>query len=82
MIVCHCNVVSDRDIRAAIDAGANEPCALASICGAASECGGCLPAIRRMLDENGHVVDTRVTVRTIRDRLAAATTAATAVAAS
>lgn len=68
MIVCHCKVVSDRDIDAAIAAGAQEVCALASACGAATDCGGCLPTVRRMLAERGCSVDRRVTVRALRER--------------
>ncbi len=69
MIVCHCHVVSDRDIRSAIDDGVREVCALASACGAASDCGGCLPMVRRLLAERGCPPDQQVTVRTIRERL-------------
>ena len=69
MIVCHCHVVSDRDIHAAIDGGANEVCALASVCGAVSGCGGCLPAVRTLMQQRGCPVEEGVTVRTIRERL-------------
>lgn len=73
MIVCHCNVVSDRDINAAIDQGANEVCALASTCGVTANCGGCLPTVRRLLADKGCPPDPGVTVRTVRDRLGLAT---------
>ncbi|MBY5164376.1 (2Fe-2S)-binding protein [Salsipaludibacter albus] len=69
MIVCHCHVVSDRDISSAIDDGVQEVCALASVCGAASDCGGCLPTVRQLLAERGCPPDLQVTVRTIRERL-------------
>lgn len=69
MIVCHCHVVSDSDIRTAIDDGVQEVCALASVCGAASDCGGCLPTVRQLLAERGCAPELHVTVRTIRERL-------------
>ncbi|MDX1659855.1 MAG: (2Fe-2S)-binding protein [Nitriliruptorales bacterium] len=69
MIVCHCKVLTDRDIHAAIDSGADEVCALASVCGAASECGGCLPTVRQLMERRGCPVDSTVTVRTVRERL-------------
>jgi bacterioferritin-associated ferredoxin len=50
MILCHCRALSDRTIRAAIEEGAGED-DLARRCGAGSECGGCLPALRRLVAE-------------------------------
>lgn len=52
MYICHCRAVTDRAIRAQIDAGARHEKALADRCGAGSRCGGCLPALRRLLDEH------------------------------
>ena len=51
MLVCHCQVVNDHRIRAAIDAGARDELDIAAACGAGIECGGCLPAVQRLLDE-------------------------------
>ena len=51
MLVCHCNVVSDREIRRAIDAGARDPQAVADACGAGSDCLGCGPSIEQLLDD-------------------------------
>lgn len=51
MLICHCESVNERSIRAAIAAGAREPAELAVGCGAGSRCGGCLPALRALLDE-------------------------------
>ncbi|HKJ55298.1 MAG TPA: (2Fe-2S)-binding protein [Nitriliruptoraceae bacterium] len=82
MIVCHCNVVSDRDIHAAIDDGANEPCALASACGVMANCGGCLPTVRRLLTDRGCPPDLSVTVRTVREALGLAPVAAPVLASS
>lgn len=51
MLICHCESVNDRAIRAAIAAGAREPAELAVGCGAGRRCGGCVPAILELLDE-------------------------------
>jgi bacterioferritin-associated ferredoxin len=49
--VCHCRAVTDRRICEAIEAGACDPADLARRCGAGGACGGCLPAIRALLDQ-------------------------------
>jgi bacterioferritin-associated ferredoxin len=51
MIVCHCRRVNDRMIRAAIRDGAETEEAVADACGAGSCCGGCVPAVTELLDE-------------------------------
>lgn len=51
MLVCHCNVVNDTTIRAAIAQGARDEFDVARVCGAGTDCGGCLPAVSRLLDE-------------------------------
>lgn len=53
MIVCHCAVVTDHEIRDAIHAGATGVCALAEVCGTSRACGGCLPAVREELAAHG-----------------------------
>ncbi len=45
MIVCHCKAVSDRQVRAAVRAGASRRGAVARACGAGTVCGGCRPVI-------------------------------------
>lgn len=52
MLLCHCAAVSDRAVRAAIDSGARGEDEVAEHCGASLRCGGCLPALRRVLDEH------------------------------
>lgn len=52
MIVCHCHVVSDRDIRAAADAGARTVAQAARACKAGTDCGGCVFTVRRVLCEH------------------------------
>lgn len=49
MLVCHCNVVTDRQIREAISAGAREPRDVADLCGAGTDCLGCAPHIEDLL---------------------------------
>ncbi len=51
MIVCHCQCVSDRTIRAAIADGATNEAQVAEKCGAGTGCGGCIPAVTELLDE-------------------------------
>jgi bacterioferritin-associated ferredoxin len=51
MIVCHCQRVSDRAIRAAVRQGAGTEEAIAEACGAGACCGGCVPAVTEILCE-------------------------------
>jgi len=52
VIVCHCHGLNDRDLQARIEQGARAEAMLAQECGAGARCGGCLPAVRRLLDEH------------------------------
>ena len=49
MIVCHCALVSSSQLLAAIEDGATSIDELTSRCGASQQCGGCRPAVERML---------------------------------
>lgn len=51
MLVCHCNVVSDRAIRAAVQGGACDVDDVVEHCGAGADCGGCIPSIEALLAE-------------------------------
>jgi bacterioferritin-associated ferredoxin len=51
MLICHCRAVNDETIRNVVLAGAHEPQEVAVRCGAGGRCGGCLPALRALLDE-------------------------------
>lgn len=51
LLVCHCRVVNDRRIRDEIARGARDEVDIALACGAGTECGGCVPAVNRLLDE-------------------------------
>ena len=72
MILCHCRVVSDHEVRNAIDCGATELCDVARACDAGTRCGGCLPAIREALTARGLPADPELTAREIRRRLGTA----------
>jgi len=55
MIICHCEVVSDRTVVAAIGDGART---LAQVCratGAGRNCGGCVFSLKAVLGQHGPV---------------------------
>jgi bacterioferritin-associated ferredoxin len=49
VIVCHCEVVSDRVIRAEVDRGALTADEIGDLCGAGTRCGSCRPTIGALL---------------------------------
>jgi bacterioferritin-associated ferredoxin len=49
MIVCHCEVVSDRRVSDAIDCGACTVDDVGAHCGAGTRCGSCRPTIGVLL---------------------------------
>ena len=54
MIVCICNGISDREVRAAAEAGAQTLSDLASRCNAGTDCGSCRLALTDIVrDCNG-----------------------------
>ena len=53
MVVCHCNAVNDRAIRAEIAAGALDADELADRCGAGTRCGSCRPVVEAILAASG-----------------------------
>jgi bacterioferritin-associated ferredoxin len=60
VIVCHCRVVTDREVVAAADAGARDVADVADICGAGSDCHGCHDRIDALLASVKRAVDERV----------------------
>ncbi|HEX2578577.1 MAG TPA: (2Fe-2S)-binding protein [Aquihabitans sp.] len=62
MVVCHCNVVSDREIRAQIRAGALDADDIAARCLAGTRCGGCRPLVEALVRE-GAALEAAVSVR-------------------
>ncbi len=51
MVVCHCNAVSDSEIRSAVASGAMDAEELARRCGAGARCGGCVAVVEAILTE-------------------------------
>ena len=49
MIVCHCNVVNDRAVTEAIDAGARTLAGVCAATGAGRDCGSCVFSVKRLL---------------------------------
>ena len=47
--MCHCGVVSDREVRASIDAGAASLAAVCRATGAGRDCGSCVLSLKRLL---------------------------------
>ena len=52
MIFCHCAVVSDRDVAAAVEAGARTVAQVCKATGAGQQCGSCVFAVRRVVCEH------------------------------
>lgn len=52
MIICSCNVLSDQDIRSAVEAGRTRSISQVYGClGCSPKCGRCVRTIRRLMDE-------------------------------
>jgi bacterioferritin-associated ferredoxin len=52
MIVCSCNVLSDRDVRSAVEAERTRSTSQVYGClGCSAQCGRCARTIRRIMDE-------------------------------
>ena len=51
MLVCHCNVVCDSEIRTAVRRGAASRGAVARACGAGTDCGGCRATVDQIIAE-------------------------------
>ncbi len=56
MRICHCFAVSDREIRAAAAEGAKTVGRVSRSCQAGKGCGGCVAAIREILEESGNAL--------------------------
>lgn len=60
MVVCHCEAVNDERIRAEVRSGASSQAEVAMACRAGTGCGGCLPVIDDLIDdEQGRLVHLR-----------------------
>jgi bacterioferritin-associated ferredoxin len=51
MVVCHCNAVSDREIREQVRAGALDADDIAARCAAGARCGGCVEVVESLVAE-------------------------------
>lgn len=51
MIVCHCHGITDRAIRACVSNGAMTPREVVRACRAGGSCGGCVPVVRELVDQ-------------------------------
>lgn len=51
MLVCHCRVVSDRQVDAVLAAGASHVREVVRATRAGSDCGGCLPSLRARIEQ-------------------------------
>ena len=51
MYVCNCNGIRERDVRAAIAAGAGRPAQIFKACDSAPQCARCVCDMRQILDE-------------------------------
>jgi len=52
MYVCNCNGIREREVRAAIDAGARRPAEIFRACGAQARCARCVCDMRQMVDHS------------------------------
>ncbi|MEC9414964.1 MAG: (2Fe-2S)-binding protein [Pseudomonadota bacterium] len=52
MYICICKAITDTQIRAAVDNGANSVCKLRKKFGLASSCGSCIAMTESILKEN------------------------------
>jgi len=51
MVVCHCKAVFEREVRACVRGGADSRAAIARVCGAGTDCGGCRPVLDQIIAE-------------------------------
>ena len=51
MYVCNCNGIRERQVRAAIAAGATRPAQIFKACGSRPQCARCVCDMRNILDE-------------------------------
>jgi bacterioferritin-associated ferredoxin len=61
MIICHCGVVSDRDVTAAVRDGHRTLTEVCRATGAGQNCGGCVFSVKRVLCQHGAVLAPAVT---------------------
>jgi bacterioferritin-associated ferredoxin len=50
MVICQCKGLTDRTIRSVVREGARSRSEVARVCAAGSTCGGCAPAIDKIIE--------------------------------
>jgi bacterioferritin-associated ferredoxin len=50
MYICGCRAVTDREVHAAVQAGARSAAEVAARCGAGSRCGSCVDLVRAVVE--------------------------------
>jgi bacterioferritin-associated ferredoxin len=71
MYVCICRAVSDKEIKEAIDAGADTVAAVTVACCAGDDCGACHGVIQELIDERREAARGPVThLPVVRERAA------------
>jgi bacterioferritin-associated ferredoxin len=63
MWVCVCNAVTDREVNAAIDAGASTREAVTTACQAGGDCGSCHHMIEQMIEARSETLSPASLVR-------------------
>jgi bacterioferritin-associated ferredoxin len=50
MYLCVCRAIREREVDAAVRAGARRPVDIFRACGKSPQCGGCAPELRKRID--------------------------------
>ena len=56
MYVCNCNGIRERQVRAAVEAGARRPADIFKACGARPQCARCVCDMREFLQQQGEAL--------------------------
>jgi bacterioferritin-associated ferredoxin len=56
LYVCNCNGIREREVRAAIEAGARRPVEVFRACGSKVQCARCVCDMRQMIGEQDEVM--------------------------
>ena len=56
MYVCNCNGIRERQVRAAIEAGAQRPAEVFRACGSRPQCARCVCEIKDMIDDQAQAL--------------------------
>jgi bacterioferritin-associated ferredoxin len=54
--VCNCNGIRERDVRAAIEGGAQRPAEIFRACGSKPQCARCVCDMRKMVDDQDELL--------------------------